>query len=76
MKGDSEVWWWWWWWEDEGVGGFIAIPALRSCTRDVAVGALTAGLAAAGESTVGLYGYPRSISSLPAKALAHNKTRR
>jgi len=59
------------------VGGFIAMPALRSWTRDVDVGALNPGLTAAeGESTVGLYGYPRSISSLPAKALAHAKTRR
>jgi hypothetical protein len=59
------------------VGGFIAIPALRSWTRDVDVGALTPVLAAAeGESTVGLYGYPRSISSLAANALAHEKTRR
>src|SRR5271170_722072 len=54
---------------DEGgfgdvVGDFIAMPALRSWTRDVDAGALNAGLAAAGESTVGLYGYPRSISSL------------
>ena len=44
-----------------GVGGFIAIPDFKSSRRD---------FDGAGESIVGLYGYPRSISSL-SNSLAH-----
>jgi hypothetical protein len=46
---------WWGWWEEEGVGGFIAIPAFRSWTREVDVDVLKAGVVVVeGESTVGL----------------------
>lgn len=49
----------------------MVIPALRSSRRDDDL-ALIAG-AGAGESTAGLYGYPRSISSLNRVSLEETK---